>query len=322
MFSIVFLLPVIGVILFAVIFLFGFVSSNNEEYTDATDTEQQIDNEVIDEPPETEPQRFHIQPHVPPPTRGSATVIVNERDFTQRHPQETERFQTQRPQQETERFQRPVTPIQSNHYRPITPIHHRPVTPVIEQQPQQTDRVWSPVNAAGQQHQQSRNVSDPEKDFKTYQDLTEEEKIEIVNLNQCYVDVERSNLDPLLALINAKGDGRPVQFVVGQFDKSSDKQLSPSERFVRRSFKIKNRQSNTSRFARLRIINSDARYYRLMFHDYTPYLANHAPRFDVFRQEVNKDRCRWEEVGIYLYYNTKSINIKHMRILVPVSKTN
>ncbi|KAG8323934.1 hypothetical protein J6590_104048 [Homalodisca vitripennis] len=173
---------------------------------------------------------------------------------------------------------RPITPVQNNHYRPATPV----LAP-------------SPATI----HHSQTAGSDHSKMFRQYQELSADERDGIVDLNQCIIDVERSRLDPLLNLINGGGDGRSsVEYVVCYFNKKIDKQLTPSERFIRKSFKIKNRQTGTSRFARLKISNVNPVYYRLTFHDYTPYVEQHSPKYDVFDHAIAKERSHWEQVEV------------------------
>lgn len=228
------------------------------------------------------------------------------------------------------RFQRPVTPVQTNHYRPVTPVQQiRPITPVQQIRPitpvavDQRARIASPTGVPS--YRQINNAlsniaSEMDSDFKTYNELSEEERATVANLSQCMIDVEQSLLDPFLERINARGNGRSAQYVVGKFDKTHDAQLTPSQRFIRKSFKIKNKRTKTCRFARFRIRDSGSSYYRLVFHDYTPYVEEHAPKFDVFNQERDKERSHWENVRVMLHYNSELMNVSHMLILVPGGK--
>lgn len=192
-----------------------------------------------------------------------------------------------------DRRQRPVTP---NHYRPPTPQNQRPPTPMGVQQ------------------------LENERSFKEFNELTDDEKEGIIDLNQCSVDVLRSKINPLLDLIKSKGDGSVVDHVIAYFKKSNDTQLTSSDKVVRKSFKIKNKKSNTCRFARMRITPLDSDFYRLTFKDYTPYVEEHVPKFDVFRQEIGNDRSHWEPVDAALYHNSHVIGVKQLSVLVPGRK--
>lgn len=224
--------------------------------------------------------------------------------------------------------QRPATPIQTNHYRPATPIHQiRPITPSGGGESQRV-RITSPTDVLSyrQLNELVSRVESETEDaaaagFKTYQELTEDEQAKVANLSQCTIDVEQSVLDQVLAQINATGDGTAVQYVIGMFDKSGDgPQLTPSDKFIRHSFKIKNKKTNTFRFARLIIKDSGGDFYRLAFHDYTPYMEKYNPRFDVFKFEKGKEKSHWINMNILLHHNSERIDISHMSVLVPGSK--
>lgn len=293
MFSIT-ILSLIGVILITVVFLFGIfkrklAGSVTIEHP-SNNTDAVVHSKVHVQPhPTHDPKRSELS------TKKSEPVLQNNRPgFV-----------------DEKRFPRPATPIQSNHYRSVTAVVHRP-TPTVPN---------AEKNAAAKADRPQDVVSeDSSRDFKKYQDLTAAEKDGIVNLNQCTIHVGRSVLDPILALIGGGNNEPVVEYLIAYFDKRNDKYLSPSEKFVRKSFKIKTQQSNMCRFARLKIVASDANYHRLTFYDYTPYVDEHSPKFDVSKQLVGPERSHWESIDVSLHHNTQAINAKVMRVLVPGKK--
>lgn len=314
MFSVTLLIPVIGLILVAVVILFGFLLGSGEQ-----NTEEEENYDGSDDEPEV----------LPKPESGASRNVAEvpdggtpHRDIRSYDPKDVARHDNgyyNNENHERVRFQRPATPVQNNHYRPVTPVHQiRPITPhgIAEER----TRIASPTGVPS--YRQSGESSDVGAGYKTYQDLTDEERSGVTDLSRCYIDIRRSELDPFLNRINAMGTGVTAQYVVGRFDKTNDSQLSPSHRFIRKSFKIKNKKTNKCRFARLRVIDSGDGYYRLVFNDYTPYVAEHAPRFDVYNnQEKADERSHWENVNVVLHFNSERINISHLLILMPGGKT-
>lgn len=226
---------------------------------------------------------------------------------------------------------RPRTPVNgNNHYRPVTPSFPRPMTPVssgefresstndgrrAEQQPPQPHPRQAGSGDDGN-NVRSKFVPDHASQFKLFRELSEEEKRGIVDVNQCTVYVRREHLGPLLEAIEKKGDGRRVENVIAYFNKKNDKQLSAYEKRVRKSFKIKDERSGVSRFARMKVV-VEGEFYRLTFHDYTPYVDAHAPKLDAFRQTIANERSRWDIVEARLHYNTQTINANSLSVLVP-----
>lgn len=224
-------------------------------------------------------------------------------------------------------YTQPVVPSgSSGSSRPVTPSHiQRPPTPG-------GNHYRSPrSNTPGVDNVQYRATGTTDADalketlehermFKNYKELTQGEKDEIADFENLTITVyiQRSYLDPLLDLIKKNGDGGPVENVIAYFNKKNDKELSPSDKFVRRSFKIKNKRSNMCRFARLSIDSkSDKGFYKLGLRDYTPYMEEHAPKFDAYKQEISTERSHWEEVEAGLNYNTQKLDVAKISILVP-----
>lgn len=309
MFSAV-LIPVIGLILIGVLLLFSVLFRSGE----ATATD-----EVQEEPAvqDNRAVRNVVEPVVDHETHHRAHVHSYEPDSVARN----DNGYYNNGHHDRERFQRPATPSHTNHYRPSTPIHQiRPITPN-----EQRARIASPTGVPT--YRQSNAVpaqlkSSRDDDFRSYEELSDEERAEVANLGQCMIDIEQAVLDPFLERINATGDGRTARYVIGKFDKSADGQLTPSQKFIRKSFKIKNRGTNTCRFARFRIRDSGDGYYRLVFHDYTPYVEEHAPRFDVFNLERTRERSHWEKIRVTFHYNTEMVNLSQMLVLVPGGKSH
>jgi len=241
----------------------------------------------------------------------------------------TSRSQFQSPQQ-----MRPSEPSQTSHTsndmrpdnqgltsRPATPVntHYRSKTPVLQ-------IVTTPVNSVHNSvDETSRNAtlnnsSEHERMFRKYNELSVTEKANIGDLGAYTITiyVNRNHIDPLRQLIAEKGGGGPVTSFIAYFSKKNDKDLSPSDKIIRRSLKIKNqRGNNTCRFARLIVNTEDANYYSLKLQDYTPYVEAHAPKFDTFKHIVTEERCRWEEVPASVSYNSQRININSLSVLVP-----
>lgn len=314
MFSFLVVIPVISLILVAVVSLFGtlfrkVVNKVTFEYdhTHSDDTKDKTVGPTETANQATEPSRSTSHVSRRSVTNTSNAVVRHAADIT---------------------YQRPGTPVQINHYRPATPVHQiRPITP-SDTVPLQHQRVpASPTDTADGYRQLNSAItrieSETEAGFKTYAELTEDERAEVANLGQCIVDVDKSALEPLLAKITFKGDDRTARYVVGRFDKSDDGLLSQSHKFIRQSFRIVNKKTNTCRLARLRVQDSGEDRYRLTFHDYTPYVDKSTPKFDVYNMEKTKERFGWVTVkSVLLHYNTEPISVSHMLILVPSGKGN
>lgn len=249
-------------------------------------------------------------------TRSVNVDLPKKRDFQRVPWQDTiVPSASERPEAISDRFQRPPTPA---HYRSQTPIYVRPVTPVNRKQ--QNPAV--PVDRASPNYKQlnaaiANAVLEHDSGFVNYHELSEHEKLDVLDLNQYTIDVDRSVLDPILSMIELVGDGRSLEYVIAHCDKKNDKQLSVSEKQLRKSFRIKHQQSNLCRFPRFRITNVDFTHYRLVFNDYTPYVEGQSPRIDVFKQELSTERSRWETITVSLHHNSELTNIKQIQILVP-----
>lgn len=314
MLSLTLLIPVIGLILVTVVILFSFLLRSGEQNTGEEENYDGSDDEPEALPkPESVGSRNDVE--VPD---GGTPHRMNIRSYEPKDVARNDNGYYNNENHEKVRFQRPATPVQTNHYRPVTPVHQiRPITP--HNTAEDRTRITSPTGVPS--YRQSGESSDVGAGYKTYQELTDEERSGVTDLSRCFIDIRQSELDPFLNRINAAGGGRTVQYVVGRFDKTADSQLSPSHRFIRKSLKIKDKRTNKCRFARLRVVNSGEGYYRLVFHDYTPYVEEHSPRFDVYSQERADERSHWEKVVVVFHFNSERINISHLLILMPGGKT-
>lgn len=324
------LFPIIGLILIAILFVLGTVFRNVEaaeherqleeieEATAATAERERQHRETATATAERERQRRETAATALTRAEGVLNKQYEPRDIAR-----NDNGNYKNDVHERERFQRPSTPAHNNHYRPATPVHL--MRPISGNELQHHSRIGSPTGVPSYRQLNadlSRIGSETDTGFKTFNELTETERSEVTNLAQCMIGVEKSLLDPVLARINATGDGRPTQYVIGRFDKSNDGQLTASHKFIRRSFKIKDKTTKLCRFARFRIISTGGGLYALMFQDYTPYVDEHAPQFDVFYMKGAKERSHWENLVVTLHYNSVPINISHMLILIPGGKHN
>lgn len=343
------ILAIIAVIIVIILFVLRRIFGNAQ---DGTDLEGDASPVPIDDPPPLPPpppapMRREFLPNAEPP---KAREIVTR---SVRNPQDE--------RHERERFQRPPTPVHYRpptpiHQRPPTPIgnpnpvstvppnspdtpssyrhpNRDPVTPVsglqrpptpVYNRPPVTGTVPIPaynvpVNPIATEV--VNNDSQHDKLFVKYNELSVREKEDVVDLHRLVVDVSRSVLDSKTAMIGATGDGKPLEYVIIRIDKRDDKQLSASEKEMRRSFKIKHHQSNLCRFARLRIENLNSEFYRLYFTDYTPYIEPNAPKFNALQQVISRERCHWEDIKVNIFHNTRPTNIRQAQVLVPTKST-
>lgn len=203
-----------------------------------------------------------------------------------------------------------------------SPTTFRPISPLVT-----VSTLVKPSDTTSKKQEQSPNKEehneDPDKHFRKYDELTSDEKSKIVDPRDITIEINRSKLDPLLDLIKKKGGGGEVKIIIGYFNKTNDKYISTSDTLVRRSLKIPGANS-TCRFARLErngsIKISTKENYRLVVHDYTPYIDAHSSNYDVFKHEVSKERAQWTQVEAGLFYKTKLIWVKHLTVMIPVTK--